>query len=81
MIKIAISFNKILKMKTIVSPKANFSGIRKLSVIIPCYNEFATVGAILKKVRDVRLIDDIEKEIILVRRSGLKMPLAVSIVL
>jgi glycosyltransferase involved in cell wall biosynthesis len=40
--------------------------INKLSIIIPVYNEEATISLILNKIRDVRLIDDIEKEIIIV---------------
>jgi len=38
----------------------------KLSIIIPAYNEAATIHLILDKVLDVKLINDIEKEIIIV---------------
>lgn len=38
----------------------------KLSIIIPAYNEARTIHLILDKVVAVRLIDDIEKEIIIV---------------
>ncbi len=38
----------------------------KLSVIIPCYNEARTIHQILDKLNDVKLIGDIQKEIILV---------------
>ncbi len=40
--------------------------IRKLSIIIPAYNESHTIQSILAKVDSVRLIDNIAKEIILV---------------
>ncbi len=40
--------------------------INKLSIIIPAYNEQATIHLILDRIKAVRLIDDIEKEIILV---------------
>ena len=40
--------------------------INRLSIIIPAYNEQATIHLILDKIKAVRLIEDIEKEIILV---------------
>lgn len=40
--------------------------INKLSIIIPAYNEQATIHLILDRIKTVRLISDIEKEIILV---------------
>ena len=40
--------------------------IRKLSIIIPAYNEGNTIHLILNKIKSVKLIDDIEKEIIIV---------------
>ncbi|MCA0446609.1 MAG: glycosyltransferase family 2 protein [Bacteroidetes bacterium] len=40
--------------------------IKKLSVIIPAYNEGRTIHLILEKVKAVKLIDDIKKEVILV---------------
>jgi glycosyltransferase involved in cell wall biosynthesis len=40
--------------------------IKKLTVIIPCYNEAATIAVILDKVTDVELIHHIEKEIIVI---------------
>lgn len=40
--------------------------IRKLSIIIPAYNEGATVHRILDKVKDVVLLNEIEKEIVIV---------------
>jgi glycosyltransferase involved in cell wall biosynthesis len=40
--------------------------INKLSIIIPAYNESETIQLILGRIKAVRLIDDIEKEIILV---------------
>lgn len=39
---------------------------KKLSVVIPAFNEVATICLILDKVKDVALIDNIEKEIIIV---------------
>ena len=38
----------------------------KLSVIIPAYNEEKTISAILDRVREVQLTDDMEKELIIV---------------
>jgi glycosyltransferase involved in cell wall biosynthesis len=40
--------------------------ISKLSIIIPAYNEGATIHRILDKVQQVRLLNGIEKEIVLV---------------
>ncbi|CAN5232448.1 glycosyltransferase family 2 protein [soil metagenome] len=39
---------------------------KKLSVIVPAYNEAATIHLILNKLMDVQLLNDIEKEIIIV---------------
>jgi glycosyltransferase involved in cell wall biosynthesis len=40
--------------------------IKKLSIIIPAYNEAATIHFILNKVITVKLLNDIQKEIIIV---------------
>lgn len=40
--------------------------INKLSIIIPAYNEEKTIHLILDKVKDVELLDNIEKEIVIV---------------
>jgi glycosyltransferase involved in cell wall biosynthesis len=40
--------------------------IKKLSIVIPAYNEARTIHLILNKVLAVKLINDIEKEIIIV---------------
>jgi glycosyltransferase involved in cell wall biosynthesis len=40
--------------------------IRKLSIIIPAYNEEKTIQTVLDKIKDVRLIKGVEKEIIIV---------------
>ena len=40
--------------------------ISKLSIIIPAYNEAATIHLILEKIKKVRLINDIEKEVIII---------------
>lgn len=40
--------------------------IKKLSIVIPAYNEERTIHLILDKVKEVQLINNIEKEIILV---------------
>ena len=45
---------------------ASHPNIRKLSIIIPCYNEAPTIAIILDKVTDVELPHNIEKEIIVV---------------
>src|SRR6201987_2906647 len=42
------------------------SEAQKLSIIIPAYNEARTIHLILNKVLDVKLLNDIEKEIIIV---------------
>jgi len=39
---------------------------KKLSILIPAYNEEATILSILEKVKSVELVHDIEKEIIIV---------------
>lgn len=40
--------------------------INKLSIIIPAYNEEKTIHLILNKVKEVQLLDNIEKEIVIV---------------
>jgi hypothetical protein len=40
--------------------------IKKLSIIIPCFNEGPTIHKILDKIKAVTLLQDIEKEIIIV---------------
>lgn len=40
--------------------------IRKLSIIIPAYNEGATIHKILDKVQEVKLIENIEKEVVII---------------
>ena len=40
--------------------------ITKLSIIIPAYNEAATIHLLLDKVKEVDLIHNIKKEIIIV---------------
>ena len=40
--------------------------MQKLSVLIPAYNEAKTIHLILNKVKDVQLLNNIEKEIIIV---------------
>ena len=40
--------------------------MKKLSIIIPCYNEASLITTILDKVRSVSLVNQIEKEIIVV---------------
>ena len=40
--------------------------IKKLSILIPAYNEANTIHMILDKVKEVTLLNDIEKEIIIV---------------
>jgi len=44
--------------------------IRKLSIIVPCYNESATIAIILDKIGDVVLLSNIEKEIIVVNDAS-----------
>jgi glycosyltransferase involved in cell wall biosynthesis len=39
---------------------------KKLTIVIPAYNESKTIHLILDKVRNVNLIDDIQKEIVVV---------------
>jgi|ERR1035437_924266 glycosyltransferase involved in cell wall biosynthesis len=45
--------------------------IKKLSIIIPVYNEGRTIHLILDKVKDVRLINNITKEVIIVNDCSL----------
>ena len=40
--------------------------IKKLSILIPAYNEAKTIHLILDKIKAVRLVNDIQKEIIIV---------------
>ena len=40
--------------------------MKKLSIIIPVYNEAKTIQFTLDKIKDVNLLNDIEKEIIIV---------------
>ncbi len=40
--------------------------IRKLSIVIPAYNEGATIHRILDKVQAVKLLNDLEKEVVIV---------------
>lgn len=47
-------------------PQNNLVICKSLSIIIPCYNESRTVHYILDKVSEVKLINDITKEIIIV---------------
>ena len=40
--------------------------MRKLSIIIPVYNEAKTIAAVIKVVNDLTLVGQVEKEIIIV---------------
>ena len=40
--------------------------MKKLSIIIPTYNEADTINQILKKIFDVELVNNIKKEIIII---------------
>ena len=40
--------------------------IKLLSIVIPTYNESETIHLILDKVRDVQLVNNIDKEILIV---------------
>ena len=40
--------------------------MKKLSIVIPAYNEERTIHFILNKIKNVQLIEGIEKEIIIV---------------
>ena len=44
--------------------------LQKLSVVIPAYNEAATIESILNKVAEVQLINDLEKELIIVNDAS-----------
>src|ERR1700753_2233205 len=44
--------------------------IKKLSIIIPVYNEEKTVYLILQRIKEIHLINDIEKEIIIVNDNS-----------
>jgi glycosyltransferase involved in cell wall biosynthesis len=44
--------------------------VNKLSIIIPAYNEEKTIHFILNKVKNVKLINDIKKEIIIINDSS-----------
>jgi glycosyltransferase involved in cell wall biosynthesis len=40
--------------------------VNTLSIVVPVYNEYATISLILNKIRDVNLVNGIEKELIIV---------------
>jgi glycosyltransferase involved in cell wall biosynthesis len=42
------------------------NSFRKISIIIPCFNEAATIHQILDKINNAELPDGLEKEIILI---------------
>lgn len=42
----------------------------KLSIIVPAYNEGPTIGDICEKVRQVRLVGDVEKEVVVVNDAS-----------
>jgi len=42
------------------------NNMSKLSIVIPAYNEGATIHHILNKIKEVQLLEDIEKEVIIV---------------
>ena len=44
--------------------------IKKLSVVIPAYNEAATIESMLNRVAQVQLINGIEKELIIVNDAS-----------
>ena len=44
--------------------------LKKLSVVIPAYNEAATIEGMLEKVAEVQLINEIEKELIIVNDAS-----------
>lgn len=46
--------------------KSTIMNVKKLSIIIPAYNEEATIHLILNRIRAVRLVNDIAKEVIIV---------------
>lgn len=47
-------------------PKKQRVAITKLSIIVPAYNEEKTISAILDKISEVKLISNIEKEVVVV---------------
>lgn len=51
---------------TPVAPSNAHYGIKKLSIIIPAYNEEKTITTILDKINEVKLISNIEKEVIVI---------------
>jgi glycosyltransferase involved in cell wall biosynthesis len=51
---------------TIQSTTTLPAGIKKLSIIIPAYNEENTIATILDRINEVKLISNIEKEVIIV---------------
>ena len=48
----------------------NIDSIKKLSIIIPAYNEENTIQLILERIKNVNLINKIEKEIIIINDSS-----------
>lgn len=44
----------------------SMSNLKKLSIIIPAYNEEKTIANILDRIREVKLVNNIEKEVIVI---------------
>src|SRR5450631_1395188 len=51
---------------TVLAIKKNIAEINKLTIIIPVYNEGRTINLLLDRVKEVKLINSIGKEIIIV---------------
>jgi glycosyltransferase involved in cell wall biosynthesis len=51
--------------------------IRKLSILIPAYNEENTISAILDRIAEVQLINNIEKEVVIVNDASKDKTLSV----
>lgn len=61
-----VLFGAVSEILYLFAPTKEAMSIKKLSIVIPAYNEGATIHKILDKVRDVKLLNNIEKEVILV---------------
>jgi glycosyltransferase involved in cell wall biosynthesis len=57
--------------ETIENPTTSPTNIKRLSIIIPVYNEEKTISLILDRINEVKLIRNIEKEVIIVNDCSL----------
>jgi glycosyltransferase involved in cell wall biosynthesis len=60
------NYNTVDGMRNMRNGKPGSLPIKRLSIIIPAYNEGKTIATVLDRINEVKLIGDIEKEVIVV---------------